>query len=228
MVGFFVFIFGGIASRLPCAVLLYLVLSGSVVSMISSGLVLALRTWALWDRSLICGWIVGTTWVSMTVLVITFYGLAISAVEVLPYTSQGPSDLTGCGALNTPAASSADTKLFLCLAVYEGLIVLLTLVRGVRYLYTRAPVISILYRDAFLVSTCLFAFTIAVSSLSSSGSTQFYLPYLISVALYFVTPCRIILNLREATMFVDEWDLATTRMQNTENEVASRDSYGWS
>jgi len=51
---------------------------------------------------------------------------------------------------------------------------------------------------------------------------------MLSVSLYVVTPCRIILNLKEATTDMDDWDLATTRMQNTEIDTAASDASGGS
>jgi len=127
-----------------------------------------------------------------------------------------------------PASANAVMKLCFSLVAYESLIFLMTVIRGLRYLYTTAPLILILYRDAFLASISFLGLTIADASLSSENTDPFYLPYMISVACYVIAPCRIILNLREATTYVDGWDLATTQMQNTGEDTAESDATGWS
>jgi len=209
LAGFFVVEFEQPISQLSCSVLMFMCLTCSIVVILCAGLVLALRTWAIWDRSWICGIIVGVAWCSVTVLVVTF--LVISNIYLEPDGNAALPSLAGCGAILPPLSAAAALKLFICLATYEGLIFVMTVIRGIGYFYNSAPLMLILYRDAFLASTCLLALTITDAILSSGDSTQFYLPFMISLALYFITPCRIILNLREATMYVDEWDLATTR-----------------
>jgi len=50
--------------------------------------------------------------------------------------------------------------------------------------------------------------------LIQASSTEVYIPYLTSVVLSSIAPCRIILNLRDATMNVDGWDLASTMVHH--------------
>lgn len=223
----FVFVqFGNPVSQLSCAVSMYMFLSLALVLILCGGLVLALRTWALWNRSPLCGIILGIAWCSVTVLTVTC--LVLTDTSLLTDDNAAFRDLAGCGAVFTPTSSSAVIKLCISLAGYEGLIFLMTVIRGLRYLHTRAPLILTLYRDAFVASTSLLIVTITHASLSSGHSDQSYVPYLLTIALYVVMPCRIILNLREETRLVDGWDLATTQVRDTEEEGAASDASGWS
>jgi len=74
--------------------------------------------------------------------------------------------------------------------------------------------IWILYRDAFLVSLSQLGLGVTDAVLSSTGSVYYPLPYAISIAFLAVAPCRIILNLRESNMHVDEADLVNTESRH--------------
>jgi len=201
-------------SKPACTGLIFLCLSFNLAVILCAGLVLALRTWALWNRDRICGILVGMAWCTVTVLAMTF--LVISNISLEPAAGDGLfPGILGCGAVISPASAAADLKLFFCLATYESIIVIMTIIRGLRYFYNPAPLMLVLFRDAFLASICLLTLTMANAILSSMVSPKFYIAYMISLAFYFITPCRIILNLREATMVVDEWDLATTSAEHT-------------
>jgi len=218
--------FGRSVSQLSCAVSMYIFLSLALVVVLCGSLVLALRTWALWNRSPVCGTILCIAWCSVAVLTVTF--LILTDTSLLTDENAAFPNLAGCGVVFSPSASSAVIKMCISLAGYEGLIFFMTVIRGLRYLHTRAPLILTLYRDAFFASSSLLAVTITAASLSSGHSDRFYVPYVLTIAFYVVTPCRIILNLREATTYVDGWDLATTRVQHTEEEGVASDASGWS
>jgi len=214
-------------SQPTCTGLIFLCLALNAAVTLCAGLVLALRTWALWNRNRICGAFIGVAWCSVTVLVLTF--LVISNISLKPAVGDGAfPDVIGCGAIISPASAAADLKLVICLATYESVILIMTIFRGLRYLYNPAPLMLVLFRDAFLASICLLTLTVTDAIVSSMASPHFYIVWMISVAFYFITPCRIILNLREATRHVDGWDLATTRAQSTEDEVTASDATGWS
>lgn len=194
--------FGNPVSQLSCRVVAEVLECSTVIVMFCAGLILALRTWAIWNRSWICGGILAVAWLTMVALVLVFDIPA--AIRLLTDPDAAFPGLAGCALTSTPTTAPGVTRMFSSLAVYEGLIFILTAIRGLNYLYMPSPLILILYRDAFLASTCLLALTVLDSSLSSTDSTQFYIPYLLSVAFYSIAPCRIMLNLRETAMHVDE------------------------
>jgi len=220
MTGFLFVDFTDPVSYLPCQVIMYLLLCTTTVVTLSSALVLALRTWAIWNRSLISGVIVGVSWTSVSVLSLTFE--VYSIIGILPDNNAIPG-LAGCESTYSPSTAAASLKIFIFLAVYEGLILVMTLARGLRYLYKPSGLMLLLYRDAFLASTCLLALTITNAILSSMNSPSFYLPFLLSAAFYHIIPCRIILNLRKSVSYIDGWDLATTRLETTRNEQEEED-----
>ncbi|KZP01228.1 hypothetical protein CALVIDRAFT_594732 [Calocera viscosa TUFC12733] len=222
MIGFFYIEFGQQVTDRSCTVVMNIVLANCCVVYLCAALVIALRTWAIWERNRICGAIIGVAWSAVVVLAIYFTVDIIRGVSA--FGISGLADFAGCGATNTPESLSAALKSYMALAAYEGLIFLMTVIRGIGYLYRPYSLTFVLYRDAFLASTCLLTLTIIIAVLSAMNSDFFHVPFLISLALYSIAPCRIILNLRDSTSSLDRWDLSTTSQThlNIPSEVALR------
>ncbi|EJT96838.1 hypothetical protein DACRYDRAFT_59962, partial [Dacryopinax primogenitus] len=120
VVGFLFVEYGHPVSNLSCSIVMYWLVSSAttVIGFLCAGLILALRTWVIWDRGRICGAIVGIAWCSVTVVVLTF--MVYSMIGLLPDGNAAFPSLPGCGATNTPSTASAALKAYICLAVYEG------------------------------------------------------------------------------------------------------------
>ncbi|KZP01202.1 hypothetical protein CALVIDRAFT_559836 [Calocera viscosa TUFC12733] len=222
MIGFFYIDFGRQVSDRSCTVVTTTVLANIGMVYLCAALVIALRTWAIWECDRICGAIIAVAWSAIVVLTVYFTVYCIQGVSGF-----GISDFAGfagCGEKNTPESLSAVLKSYIALATYEGLIFLVTVIRGIRYLYRPSSLMFVLYRDAFLASTCLLTLTIVVAVLSTMNSDFFDIPFLLSLAVYSIAPCRIILNLRDSTSSLDRWDLSTTSQThlNIPSEVALR------
>ncbi|KZP01231.1 hypothetical protein CALVIDRAFT_532847 [Calocera viscosa TUFC12733] len=220
--------FGQQVTDRSCTVVTNLLLANICVVCLCAALVIALRTWAIWERGRICGAIIGVAWSAAVVLGVYFTVCIMQDVSAF-----GISDLAGlagCGVMNTPGSLSAAMKSYIGLAIYEGLIFLMTVIRGIGYLYRPCSLTFVLYPDAFLASTSLLTLTIVVAVLSAMNSDFFHLPFLLSLTIYSIAPCRIILNLRESTSSLDRWDLSTTSTSqansNIANEVALRELDG--
>ncbi|KZP01218.1 hypothetical protein CALVIDRAFT_532835 [Calocera viscosa TUFC12733] len=208
MIGWFYLQFGHPITAKSCTVVLYLVLytSGAMVFG-GATLVLALRTWAIWNRSLLWGIVISVVLLAVSPLSLVF--VTWITTNLLHDGYPGYPELVGCGITDTAASASAGGKLFVCLSAYEGLIFILTVVRGYSYINERTSLTFILYRDALLASTCFLTMNISLAVISYQNSPMFYLPFLLCSALYCVLPCRIILNLRKATTRLDGWDVTT-------------------
>ncbi|KZP01210.1 hypothetical protein CALVIDRAFT_559843 [Calocera viscosa TUFC12733] len=222
MIGFFYIDFGQQVTDRSCTVVMNIVLANMCMVYLCAALVIALRTWAIWERGRICGVIVGVAWSAIVVLAVYFTVYIIQGVSA--FVISDLAGFVGCEATNTPESLSAVLELYVALATYEGLIFLMTVIRGIRYLYRPSSLMFVLYRDAFLASTSLLTLTIVVAVLSAMNSDFFHIPFLLSLALCSIAPCRIILNLRDSTSSLDRWDLSTTNQThlNVPSEVALR------
>jgi len=200
-----------------CQVTLYWALCSQVCVVGAASTILALRTWAIWNRSrvvaviLLVAWLVqagsSLRWLVMAIEDVTFANLGLG--------------LRGCNATNTQSSSAAALRIYITLGSYEGLIFLMTVLRGTPYLYKGPKLAVTLYRDAFMASTCLLTLAICNSILSNSGLPSYYLTYFISLACSSVLPARIILNIRAATLELDAWDVTTAKP--TVNSAVSSD-----
>jgi len=206
--------FGRPVSKVSCSVFVYLVEACSFVLTISTGLVMALRTWAIWNRNRLCGIALGVAWAAVTLSFMTFS--LYSVVGLMPYGNDALPSFPGCGTSGTLSSGNAASNAFICAVVYEGLIFILTAIRGLRYFYKPSPLIFVLYRDAFLASAILLALGITNATLSNLDSIYFNLPYHITLAFLSIAPCRIILNLRRTTSYVDDGGLLTTTNHTTD------------
>jgi len=195
-----------------CNVLLKLSLCIAHLTYLGGSLVIALRTWAVWNRSRLCGIVVGAAWTGNTVS--TLYNLIANAMlGALPMETYDPR-VRGCGPGIAPWVLYRVSIWGYSYAAYEAFIFILTLARGIRYLMKPSPLMFLLYRDAFIGSLTLFVvtllFAIVPSQVAADDSQMaFNYTYDIGVIFYFFVPCRIILNLRETTMELDGWDLTT-------------------
>ncbi|KZT57301.1 hypothetical protein CALCODRAFT_285958 [Calocera cornea HHB12733] len=199
-IGFYV-ICGTSVTTFSCKVTMYWTLSSNCISYSAAALVLALRTWALWNKSRACGILLGTAWVAATVgaVVCTVY----SILELSPFGNV--LGLPGCVATVTPSASASVVKAYAFSAAYEGFIFLLTVARGIYHLSNPTGLIYVLYRDAFVGSAILFSLAIANTVLSRQGSSSFYPCFLIGLGFFMNVPCRIMLNVRAMRKEVDGW-----------------------
>ncbi|EJT96798.1 hypothetical protein DACRYDRAFT_97460 [Dacryopinax primogenitus] len=192
-----------------CTVTMNWTLATTCFVYVAAGLVLSLRTWAIWNRNWYLGIGLGVAWGALTVAAIvftTYTMVGLTAYGQLP-------GLPGCGPRVTPEASAASLKIYAIYCSYEGIIFLLTIGRGIQHLSKPSGLMLVLYRDAFLASTCLLTFSLINTILSSSNSPSFYCPYMLSFGFSFIVPCRIILNLRATTTELDDWDVVTTTRQ---------------
>ncbi|KZP01208.1 hypothetical protein CALVIDRAFT_559841 [Calocera viscosa TUFC12733] len=219
MIGFFYIDFGQQVSDRSCTVVMNIVLANICTVNLCAALVIALRTWAIWERGRICGVIIGVAWSVIVVLAIYFTVYVIQGAS--EYEISDFAGFPGCGATNTPESLAAAQKSYMVLATYEGLIFLMTVIRGIRYLYRPSSLTFVLYRDAFLASTCLLTLTIVIAVSSALNSDFFHIPFMLSLALYSIAPCRIILNLRESASSLDRWDLSTTSTNQTHLNIPS-------
>lgn len=210
-------IFNANSAPTSCNVLVKLSLSIAYVTYLAGSLVFALRTWAIWNRSRWCGIVVGLAWTGNTIS--TIYSLVTNAImATVPMENYDPSFL-GCGAGPAPWDLTRSSIWGYCYAGYEAVIFALTLARGVRYLMKPTPLMHVLYRDAFVGSLVLFAVTMVFAILPThvNNPGTFYWTYFIEVSFYFLVPWRIILNLREATMDLDGWDVTTVANSSPES-----------
>ncbi|KZT61519.1 hypothetical protein CALCODRAFT_364326 [Calocera cornea HHB12733] len=119
MIGWFYLQFGGSVTHESCTVVMYLVqyTSGGMVYG-GATLVLALRTWALWNRSRLCGAFVGVVLLTVSALGLVF--VTWISTNLLHDGYPGFPELVGCGITDTAKSADAGYKLFACLSAYEG------------------------------------------------------------------------------------------------------------
>ncbi|KZP01280.1 hypothetical protein CALVIDRAFT_594776 [Calocera viscosa TUFC12733] len=196
------------ASQTVCTVIIWWYQFSCIVAIALTDCVIGLRTWAIWGRSIACGVLVSALFIGATASSVYYQVLALKEENYYP-TPPG-LDLPGCIFFSVDATSL--TNMYTVYAVYESLIFAATLIRGVGHLRNSpAKLMSILYRDAFLSSACLFVIAILnivmlkVSPPWSYGLTSLYR------AMNAILPERIIINLRETTMGVNVngWDVMT-------------------
>ncbi|KZP01268.1 hypothetical protein CALVIDRAFT_559894 [Calocera viscosa TUFC12733] len=203
--------FGTTVSTRSCTISMYWsLLSMSVISICAS-LVLALRTWAIWNKSIVVGSIVAVAWVTSTVcsLVYTIRSIMGSSPFGNVFGLPGCIDTT-----TTPAAADA-VRVYAFACAYEIVIFSLTLLRGFQQLSKHSGLLLVLYRDAFVASIWSLGFGMTDVVLSATQNTNFYFWCLIGFAFSFIVPCRLVLNLRASTMELDLWDVATGRPSGT-------------
>ncbi|EJT96771.1 hypothetical protein DACRYDRAFT_112395 [Dacryopinax primogenitus] len=163
--------------------------------------VIGLRTWAIWGRTRVAAAFVLLSWIGMAVAGIYYFSLyqtgGITYEPLPPATPQ----IFGCHF--TVGGSDASFKMYLALGSYQVVIFLATVIRGSHHLRNHpAHVMSIMYRDAFLASTCLFIIVASNMILALTDSSWQYGLIVIYRAFLAVLPARIILNMREASMSV--------------------------
>jgi len=197
---------GAYVTPLSCKVTLYIALILQVCVIGAASVILALRTWAIWNRTKAIAAILGIAWLSFVAASLTF---SVMAIQNLTPSNLGLG-LRGCSGTNTPASSEAAQRIYITLGSYEGLIFLMTCARGVPMRNTLPKLTRTLYRDAFVASICLLTLAIVNAVLARSNQPVYYLTYFISLALSSVLPARIILNIREATRDLDDWDMTST------------------
>ncbi|KZT57320.1 hypothetical protein CALCODRAFT_286513 [Calocera cornea HHB12733] len=204
------------ASQAVCTAILWWYQFSCIVAIALTDSVIALRTWAIWGRSLTCGVLLILLFLGATASSVYYQVVALKEEQYFP-TPPG-FDLPGCIFFSVDATSL--TNMYTIYAVYESLIFAATLVRGVGHLrHSPAKLMSILYRDAFLSSSCLFVIAILnivmlkVSPPWSYGLTSLYR------AMNAILPERIIINLRETTMGINinGWDVMTDTSVGSHN-----------
>lgn len=179
-----------------------------LIALLLSCLVIGLRTWAIWDRSRACGLLVGSVFLAATGMGIYATFTFNNELSILV----SDFDVAGPGCIDTSALDAVlDLEhLYELLAVYESLVLALTLWRGFHHLRQgRTLLISVLYRDAFLASSVLCCTSVVIVAVANGLPTTNYwftCAY-IHRAFTNVLPSRIILNIREATYSLDGWDI---------------------
>jgi len=197
------------ATPTACNVIVRLTVCSAYSAYLAGSLVFALRTWAIWNRTRWSAILIGAAWIGNSIS--TIHSLVVNGIlDTLPMEQYAPS-LPGCGAGPTPGSFAQASTSGYCYAAYETIIFLLTLARGIRYYTKPTPLMFVLYRDAFVGSLALWAVTMLFAILTSLIETEiaFNFAYFLEVSFYFLVHWRIILNLREATMDLDGWDVTT-------------------
>ncbi|KZT57344.1 hypothetical protein CALCODRAFT_287248 [Calocera cornea HHB12733] len=187
--------------------------------------VIALRTWALWDRRRGVAVLLVLLWCE-AIIVCTFYTHSALSVEesdslqlpTIPHRRylRDASDSPGFGLAGciwiADGTGAQLTNSYIAWTVSETLYLYLTLIRGAIHWRNKsfANLLTVLYRDAFLVSFVYSGIAITALVLLHTGqpvwANAFTMFYAASKA---VLPGRIILNLREAAMSLDNWDIPT-------------------
>ncbi|KZT57346.1 hypothetical protein CALCODRAFT_453129 [Calocera cornea HHB12733] len=183
--------------------------------------VIGLRTWAIWERSRTAAVFVSLSWLGMAIGSIYYFSLYQTGgflYEPLP--ADAPTIL-GCHF--TVGGSDASFKMYIALGSYQIVIFLATVVRGFTHLRNHpAQVMTIMYRDAFLASICLFMIVAANLVLAITDSPFQYGLIVIYRAFLAILPARIILNMREASMSVNGFDLSAPELPKPPSMPSTR------
>jgi len=184
-------------------------------ALIVAWLVVGLRTWAIWNRNIICGAIV-----SLALLAATGIGLydAIIFIGGLTATTWPTAEISGCLVVASSMVLQSTVKLYFASAGYESIVLFATLLRGVYHLRReRSSLTATLYRDAFFASTILFTASVLVAYNSYSQKAHWISYAAVHRTLTAVIPTRILLNLRKEAYSVDGWDVTieTTHLETT-------------
>jgi len=188
-----------------CTVAIYLSVCNTMLGYPLAGLVVGLRTWAIWNRRRTFGILLLLAWGSMCI-VAGYYGIvAMLRISVEPNLPIG-----GCGTFVNTTGTPSLLKAFAIVAGYETFVFCATVGRGVYFLRAAPSTLTfVLYRDAFLSSICLLAIALSNVVLSGAITSNFYDSYFLGRVFCAILPGRIMLNLREATLSVDAWDAGT-------------------
>ncbi|KZT57306.1 hypothetical protein CALCODRAFT_483252 [Calocera cornea HHB12733] len=179
----------------------------TLVQCLLADVIVSLRTWVLWDRRKSVTAVLVVAWMCSTGVAI-FYD--VSSAQGITETSYGDLGLSGCSF--TLASSTPLGNMYIAWAAYEMFMFGMTLLRGISHWRdgTMARMLTVLYRDAFLVS---LAFSIlAITEITLIHTNQLLWSYAFSdvyVAVKAVCAGRIILNIREAALSLDGWDIPT-------------------
>ncbi|KZO89922.1 hypothetical protein CALVIDRAFT_569521 [Calocera viscosa TUFC12733] len=169
--------------------------------------VIGLRTWAIWERSKSAGVFVSLSWIGMAVAGVYYFSrYQTGGFTYVPLPPDAPTIL-GCHF--TVGGSDASFKMYIALGSYQIVIFIATIVRGFTHLRNHpAQVMTIMYRDAFLASICLFIIVAANLIFAITNSPFQYGLIVIYRAFLAILPARIILNMREAAMSMNGFDLS--------------------
>lgn len=174
-------------------------------------LVIGLRTWVLWERRRSLAVVLVLAWLCL-VVVTTVY-LARAAQDNPGTYVKWPAglEIPGCTSDSSSQAGFTAT-VYVARGTYEVLLFVLTLLRGIvhwRY-NSAARLCTVMYRDAFVVSISSAALISSAIALLYMEETQwaYALNFPFSAACS-VFPSRIILNIREAALSLDDWDIPT-------------------
>ncbi|KZO89924.1 hypothetical protein CALVIDRAFT_603326 [Calocera viscosa TUFC12733] len=182
----------------------YMVLAQCILA----DIVIGLRTWVLWERRRSFTVILILTWVIVTA-VATFYDhLATKQNIYTPY----PVGVGLSGCLWNSQSAAPLGNMYICWTAYESFIFVVTLVRGLLHWRNKsfANLLTILYRDAFLVSLAFSVISISEIILTHTGQPMWAAAFsVLYAAAKAVLPGRIILNIREAALSLDDWDIPT-------------------
>jgi len=208
-----------------CRVTLNWVAAVELPGLLVAWMVVGLRTWAIWNRSSVCGVLLGLAALASTATgvydVLTF----IRGLTASTRTAQG---IPGCFFVLSSAAVQSTQKLFLVSAGYEALILLATISRGAHHLRgKRSSLATTLYRDALLASALLFT-TSVLTAINASVQNDYFISYsAIHRAFMAVIPGRIILNIRREAYTLDSWDGTTETGPIISISAEPTDLSGW-
>ncbi|KZO89618.1 hypothetical protein CALVIDRAFT_603540 [Calocera viscosa TUFC12733] len=202
------------ASEGICTAVIWWYQFSCIIAIVLTDWVIGLRTWAIWGRSNVCAVLVAAAWIGATAGSLYFQVTALK--EDTYYPTPAGFELPGCIFYTSDIATL--TNMYTIYAVYETLIFIATLVRGVGHLrYAPAQLMSVLYRDGILFFLAILnIIMLKVSPNWAYGLTAIYR------AMNAIMPERIILNLRETATggTINGWDVMT------EDPAHQKDSSG--
>jgi len=154
--------FASVQPSTICRVPFDIAMGFEALGVLSAWLVVGLRTWAIWNKNRVCG----------VVIILAFSAaLGLGLYDVILFaTYQSRTETTllslqqasGCGMATLLTAGGEARLLFefyVVSAMYEGVILFATLLRGVYHWRrsNRSSLIATLYRDALLASVIAFS-----------------------------------------------------------------------
>jgi len=179
-----------------------------VVSYVAADLVIGFRTWAIWHRSRTCGVVIATAFLSAVISTFCFKTLFAKTIVDGSQTIAFPS----CRIMEPVLGRQPILAAYTICASYEFFIFVATAVQGCRYyLHGKRNILTtVLYRDAFLASFCLLAWGIGSAVFAADNVDELFLVVSNMHRVFSsILPARIILNIRQATVALDDWDMTT-------------------
>jgi len=199
-----------VQSGLSCSLALYWFIPSIFLAFLLADAVVALRTWAIWERNKVLCVVLIVAWI--VVLVVT----SIDQAQGFTSNTYAPPfpGIAGCVWISTYPQELQRS--YITYAGYQTLVFIATIVRGIdHWRASPAKLLTILYKDAFLASFFLFSLAIVNIVLLQTSPILSYGLSAVYRAMSAILPARIILNLREAALNLNGWDVTTRQLSTT-------------